>query len=281
MAMLVLGVAIPPLVAMFREVAAHSASDTYQGVAVTYAESLMEEIASKAFEDPDQATGSFGSEEGARAAYDDIDDFDGLNNSPPQRFDASPLADYGGFTRSAVVENVTAADPDPVTAEADGSTDFKRIRVTVAWTGAEGGELTLTTQRTRIVDSGALDVAAAAATAAVDSSKIFSLDLVSSSATDAEIESFDLSGPAATKRVRYLRLAGLAIWNGPAAGTNLPTGVVALNAGSTADRSVSAGTSPTLEVEFKTAESASPVTYTLILAFTDGASSTITFTIAW
>jgi MSHA pilin protein MshD len=286
MAMLVLGVAIPPLLALFREVAAHSASDTYQGVAVTYAESLMEEIVSKAFEDPDLAVGSFGSEESSRAAFDDIDDFDGLNNTPPERFDGSALADYGGFTRSALVESVLSTDPDPITAEADGSTDFKRIRVTVAWTGADGGELTLTTQRTRLAGGGGggtgpLDEAASAASALRTSSKIFSINLVSISGDDVEVGSFDLSADVATRRVRYFRLAGNAIWSGPASGTYLPTGVIALNAGSAADRTVSAGASPTLEVEFKHVESASPVDYTLILNFTDGSSSTITFTIVW
>ncbi len=149
-AIVVLAIAIPPLVGLFREVAQHSADDTYQGVAVTYAEGLMEEIVSKAFEDPDLAGGSFGTEEGSRSAYDDIDDYDGLSNSPPERINGTALNDYGGFTRSATVDNVLSTDPDPVTPEADGSTDYKRIRVTVAWTGAGGGEITLTTLRTKL-----------------------------------------------------------------------------------------------------------------------------------
>lgn len=91
---------------------------------------------------------SFGPEEGSRAAYDDVDDFDGLSNSPPERIDGTALSDYGGFTRSVTVDNVTAAVPDPVTPEADGSTEFKRIRVTVTWTGAGAGEITLSTLRT-------------------------------------------------------------------------------------------------------------------------------------
>jgi len=97
----------------------------------------------------------------------------------------------------------------------------------------------------------------------------------------AEIESFDLSADVTTKRVRYLRLAGNSIWDGPAAGTNLPTGLIALNAGSAAERSVSAGGSPSLEVEFKHSESASPVQYTLVLNFSDSTSSSLTFSIVW
>ncbi len=149
-AILVLGVAIPPLVGLFTEVASHSADATYQTVGLGYAEALMEEIVSKEFEDPDGAQGSFGTEEAGRSGYDDIDDYDGFSNSPPQRLDGTSLDDYGGFTRSVVVENVLDTDPDPSSPEGDGSTALKRIRVTVSWTSGRGGEISLTTQRARL-----------------------------------------------------------------------------------------------------------------------------------
>ena len=62
-----------------------------------------------------------------------------------KRFAALKSAGRGGL-----ITFVTAGDPDPVTAEADGSTEFKRIRVSVVWTGGRGGELILTTLRTKI-----------------------------------------------------------------------------------------------------------------------------------
>ena len=114
-AIVVLGIAIPPLVMLFREVAAHTADDTYQGVGLAYAESLMEEIVSKAYEESGGAT--FGPEEGSRPDYDDVDDYDGLSNSPPERLDGTALSEYGGFTRSATVDNVLESDPDPTTPE--------------------------------------------------------------------------------------------------------------------------------------------------------------------
>jgi MSHA pilin protein MshD len=149
-AILTLGIAIPPLVGLFTEVASSTVDHTYQGVARAYANALMEEIVSKEFEDADESSGSFGTEEGARASFDDVDDFDGLSNSPPERITGADLDEYGGFTRGATVDNVTAADPDPATPAADGSTDFKRIRVTVTWTGGRGGELVLSTLRTKV-----------------------------------------------------------------------------------------------------------------------------------
>ncbi|MFT5052296.1 MAG: type II secretory pathway pseudopilin PulG [Chlamydiales bacterium] len=145
MAIVVLGIAIPPLVSMFRVVARNSVDETFQDVALAYANGLMEEIASKGFEDPDLASGSFGTEEGSRGSYDDVDDFDGLSNSPPEQLNGTDLDDFGGFTRSVVVENVTSADPDATIPETDGNTDLKRIEVTVAWTGGRGGELMLST----------------------------------------------------------------------------------------------------------------------------------------
>jgi type II secretory pathway pseudopilin PulG len=152
MAIVVLGIAIPPLVSMFRIVARNSVDETLQDVALAYANGLMEEITSKGFEDPDLASGSFGTEEGLRGSYNDVDDFDGHSNSPPKQLDGTDLDDFGGFTRSVVVENVTSADPDATIPETDGSTDLKRIEVTVAWTGGRGGELMLSTLCTLIAE---------------------------------------------------------------------------------------------------------------------------------
>ena len=74
-AVVVLGVAIPPLVNLFSEVSTQGIDDTYQRTALVYAEALMEEIVSKEFEDPNAASGSFGKEENLRRNFDDFDDF--------------------------------------------------------------------------------------------------------------------------------------------------------------------------------------------------------------
>ena len=150
MMIVVLGIAIPPLVYLYQQVSVRSVDHRYQMVALAYAQGMVDEIVSKPFEDADLATGSFGTEEGARASYDDIDDFDGWSQSPPQQINGTQMKDYGGFTRTVTVDNVAAADPDPVMPQTDGSTNFKRIKVTVAWTGGRGGEITLTTLRTML-----------------------------------------------------------------------------------------------------------------------------------
>ena len=289
-AIVVLGIAIPPLVALFSEVAMRSPDHTYQQAALAYADNLMEEIVSKEFEDPDLASGSFGTEEGTRADYDDVDDYDGSSNSPPRHFDGTLLDEYADFTRSVVVENVTAADPDPTGVQPDGSTEFKRIRVTVAWTGARGGEVTISTLRTKLVlptippppppppITNPLDEVASAASAVRTGRRVFEIDLVSISPTDVVIESFSLSSDAGSEELRRLRLDGNKVWQ--AGGVFLPTGTTALNQGTTADRTILAGTSPTLRVEFRRNQSGT-VEYTLVLGFTNGSSSTMVFTINW
>jgi MSHA pilin protein MshD len=281
-AILVMGLALPPLAGLFTEISNHSVDDLQQRVALSYAESLLEEIVSKEFEDPDEADGSFGTEETDRIDYDDIDDFDGLSNSSLKRFNGSALDDYSGFTRSVVVDNVSAADPDPATPLSDGSTEFKRIKVTVAWTGGKGGEITLSTLRTKLVPIDVydpLDFGATITTIAVESTQKFSLDLVSISASDHIIKSFALSADDSTYKVKKLKLEGATIWD-EVNGVSLPTGGIGLNDGTSAERTVTAGASPNLEVEFKV-EPSGTITYTLVLYYLDNSVSTLNFTVSW
>lgn len=92
---------------------------------------LMAEIAAQPFEDPDDAEGSFGRRAGesARADFNDVDDYDNWTEDPPQGPDGTKLTGYDGYVRSVEVYNV---DPNDLsTPAADGSTDAKRIVVTV------------------------------------------------------------------------------------------------------------------------------------------------------
>ncbi len=86
--------------------------------AVFLGQDLVEEIRSKDFEDP--PPGSFATEEALpRLNYDDVDDFDNWGAvSPPQDLNDAPLAQFGGFSRSATVCNVAAADLELAPADA-------------------------------------------------------------------------------------------------------------------------------------------------------------------
>ena len=101
---------------------------------------MMDEILAKAFEDPDGAHGSFGREEALpRSNFDDVDDYDGLSENPPQSVSGTVYNGTGGtpnysmFTRSVLVENVPQNNFNAGSPSADGSTDAKRIIVTVSW----------------------------------------------------------------------------------------------------------------------------------------------------
>lgn len=153
-AILVLGLAVPPLVTLFVAAADQGAEQTYQASALDLADGLMEEIAARAFEDPDLAPGSFGREEATRALYDDVDDYDGLSDAPPLRWDGTVLADDSGFVLSATVDNVPPSEIDPPVPAGDGTSPLKRVRVSASWTIGRGGRVTLTTLRTRIDRSG-------------------------------------------------------------------------------------------------------------------------------
>ena len=125
---------------------------------------------------------------------------------------------------------------------------------------------------------GVLDEPASQASANAVTRKRFQLDLVSLSPTDLVLESFALSSSYQAEKVRELRVDGNRIWRDNSVYT--PTGTTPLNDGSTADRTILAGASPTLRVDFEDNQSGS-IAYVLVLNFTNGSSSTLSFTINW
>ena len=129
---IVASLAVTPIVMLLYNTLSYGTTVRAQTAATSLATGLMEEILSKSFEDPQGGAGSFGTEEGPRASYDDVDDYDGLNLTPPQDSQGNSLTDYSGFRTRVTVENVAAASPDG-SAETDGSTNFKRATVTVSW----------------------------------------------------------------------------------------------------------------------------------------------------
>ncbi len=136
-AIVIVAIAAPPMTALIYNVMTQGTQTDKRTAASALAKGLMEEILSKAFEDPLLAPGSFGTEEGTRADYDDIDDYDGLSQSPPADSLGSPLTQFSAFRSQVLVENVTPEDVNGLAA-ADGSTNFKRVTVTVSWDNAAG-----------------------------------------------------------------------------------------------------------------------------------------------
>lgn len=282
----VLGLALPPLSGLYAEVAQASVDDIHQAEALALAESLMEEIVSKAYEDPDEDPGSFGTEEASRADYDDIDDYDGLSNSPPEAIDGTDLDEVGSMTRSVLVDNVLTSDTDPTSAEADGSSVMKRVRVTVSWTGGRGGSLTLATLRASLAEeeeeeagSGGLDIEASEATAHIHNDSRFDIDLVNDSGGDLEIESYSLSADEDAPALKEIKLDNTKIVHN--VDIDLPTGTQTPNTGSSSDATINDGDDPEMQLKFRDNFDDDEFTFTLTLNYVGGGSDTLTFTLDW
>ena len=92
---------------------------------------LMNEILRKEYLEPDDPPlfGPEGTEATkGRVAFDDVDDYAGWTQSPPQTRSGVPLSDFDGWTRSVAVE---WADPNDLSRTSVTPTDIKRITVTV------------------------------------------------------------------------------------------------------------------------------------------------------
>jgi len=96
-------------------------------------EELMNEIRSKAFQNPGTNI-MFGPEtnenEFVRRNYDDVDDYNGLTDAPPKTIEGVILSNYIGFTRQAFVVNVSNVSDWAV--PTINTTAFKRITVVVS-----------------------------------------------------------------------------------------------------------------------------------------------------
>jgi hypothetical protein len=100
------------------------------------AQDLMAEILQKAYEEPDE-TITFGPEvsegSGSRVDFDDVDDYHGRDESPPQEKDGATKAGLDGWRRTVTVELVYPDKLNTKTASTDEG--IKRIAVDVTFNG--------------------------------------------------------------------------------------------------------------------------------------------------
>ncbi len=98
-AIVIIGIAVSGVLLVMNYTTAHSADPIIQTQAVAIAESYMEEIRLHPFADPD------GSDSGeTRANYDDVFDYNGLNEMPTDQTGAAILG-LGSYTVSVTVAN--------------------------------------------------------------------------------------------------------------------------------------------------------------------------------
>lgn len=89
-----------------------------------FSESIRQFSEDLAFVDPDG--GGFGPEEGPVTDFDDIDDLDGLVQSPPIHGDGSVMTSFPEWTQKVTVDSV-----DPSTLAKAGKGGTKAVQVTV------------------------------------------------------------------------------------------------------------------------------------------------------
>jgi prepilin-type N-terminal cleavage/methylation domain-containing protein len=106
-----------------------------RAVAIGLADDLMTEILKAKYVDPG-ASPTFGLETGegntSRAAFNDVDDYNGWSEQPPQAKDGTAMTDRSDWRRRVTIDRVTVADPTQTSAT---ETGVKRIKVDVDYKG--------------------------------------------------------------------------------------------------------------------------------------------------
>ena len=128
-AIILVGLAIASLVAANSAFTRANAAGADLSTAEFLIEQIRELTVLLAIIDPQTGASVFGPEEPTLADYDDLDDFDGANFSPPISAGREVLNDFAAFSQQITVENVSVADFEQVVD--DHSSSFVRVTVEV------------------------------------------------------------------------------------------------------------------------------------------------------
>ena len=152
----VLAVGLTGVLAYFTQGMKNSSYAQNTAVATILAQDLMEEIKAKCWDETaaavspcagavtPSAIGPDGGE--TRATYDDVDDFNGLNNTPPRDSQGNLMPNpynnmaVNTFKQAVSVCYVAAGALDTCIG---GTSNFKRIAVTISWGSVAGDQVQL------------------------------------------------------------------------------------------------------------------------------------------
>lgn len=128
---IIVGIAIPPMVGVLITSTRNSTFGVTMARANHLASSVLEEIRSKRWDETaGAASATLGPETGeTRATYDDVDDFHGLNETPPKDSLGATMSGTTGFRQQVSVCYVAGTALD--TCLGSGTSNYKRITVTV------------------------------------------------------------------------------------------------------------------------------------------------------
>jgi len=142
MIIVILGIIMPGIMLYFITGVKDSAIPQKRTTAIFLAEALMEEIKSKRWDEnspipPGAYTTPLTFEVGeTRQIYDDVDDFNGLDNTNPVDSQGNSMTNYSGFRQQVSVCYVPSTNLEDVSSCAT-ATDYKRIEVTITDTTGE------------------------------------------------------------------------------------------------------------------------------------------------
>jgi MSHA pilin protein MshD len=138
MVIVILGIMLPGIMMYFIQGVKDSVDSQRRTTAIFLADALMEEIRSKRWDEvvsinaPCSNASAIGTDAEARIGYDDIDDFNNLNNTPPSDSQGVAMINYAGFQQQVTV---SYANPAALDTAVGGPTCYKRIEVRIIDTG--------------------------------------------------------------------------------------------------------------------------------------------------
>ena len=141
-AIAVMGIALAAAVSVFFVTSRSSADPMIRQQAQLVAEAYLDEILIKRFYDPDTNTVCTGTAEGSRSAYDNVCDYNGLNEAPRDQFGTAIAA------LSAYNVQVTVANAGVTLNGVDNTGVVRVLRIDVTVTGPGSASVTLSAYRT-------------------------------------------------------------------------------------------------------------------------------------
>ena len=115
--MIIISIALVGILSVVNQTTVHSADPIVNHQAIAIAESYLEEILLLSYKDPETPVNPIGADPSeTRAVYDDVDDYDGINNEVPKNQNAEDLDGAGGrvdLSTYKVTVNVTVLSAPP------------------------------------------------------------------------------------------------------------------------------------------------------------------------
>ena len=109
--MVIISIALGGVLMVMNFTTSHSADPMIQHQAVAIAEAYMEEILLQRYKDPDgYPDGTVAAKEGSRDLYDNVYDYHGLSDDPPQKQDESDIDALKGYAVTVEVEEIPDTD---------------------------------------------------------------------------------------------------------------------------------------------------------------------------